>query len=106
VDHLLYTKRLANSTNIFENLESFKEKVARTKSRSVNRQGSAHDYVSYPALKSGSFALQRQDSIPQVLRSPQSPHASARSAVCFCAAFAIPAGRSFGNLIRAMRIED
>lgn len=38
-------KQLANRTNIFEDLKNFKEKVARTKSRSRNRQNSKHDYI-------------------------------------------------------------
>lgn len=36
---------LSNSTNIFEDLRHFKERVARTKSRSINRQNSKHNYI-------------------------------------------------------------
>jgi len=39
------SKQLSNRTNIFENLKSFKERVARTKSRSMNRQNAKHDYI-------------------------------------------------------------
>ncbi|MEM3832515.1 MAG: transposase [Thermoprotei archaeon] len=38
-------KQLSNRTNIFEDLTNFKERVARTKSRSMNRQNSKHDYI-------------------------------------------------------------
>ncbi|PUA33828.1 MAG: hypothetical protein B9J98_02515 [Candidatus Terraquivivens tikiterensis] len=38
-------KKLSNRTNVFEDLKSFKEKVARTKSRRMNRQNSKHDYI-------------------------------------------------------------
>jgi len=38
-------KQLANRTNIFEDLSNFKENVARTKSRSMNRQNSKHNYI-------------------------------------------------------------
>ncbi|MEM2428731.1 MAG: zinc ribbon domain-containing protein, partial [Candidatus Bathyarchaeia archaeon] len=38
-------KQLSNRTNIFENLKGFKDRVARTKSRSMNRQNSKHDYI-------------------------------------------------------------
>jgi len=38
-------KGLSNRTNIFEDLEGLKEKVARTKSRSMNRQNSKHNYI-------------------------------------------------------------
>jgi IS605 OrfB family transposase len=42
VDDLLHkaARQLANRTNIFEDLRGFKENVARTKSRSMNRQNS------------------------------------------------------------------
>jgi len=36
---------LANRTNVFEDLHNFKERTAKTKSRSVNRQNSKHDYI-------------------------------------------------------------
>jgi putative transposase len=39
------SKQLSNRTNIFEDLKSFKERVARTKSRSMNRQNAKHDYI-------------------------------------------------------------
>ncbi|MEM3806810.1 MAG: transposase [Thermoproteota archaeon] len=39
------TKRLSDRTNIFEDLRNFKERIARTKSRSMNRQNSKHDYI-------------------------------------------------------------
>jgi putative transposase len=39
------SKQLSNRTNIFEDLKDFKEKVTRTKSRSMNRQNSKHDYI-------------------------------------------------------------
>jgi transposase, IS605 OrfB family, central region len=38
-------KQLANQTNIFEDLTSFKERVVSTRSRSLNRQNSKHDYI-------------------------------------------------------------
>ncbi|MEM4056782.1 MAG: zinc ribbon domain-containing protein [Thermoplasmatales archaeon] len=38
-------KQLSDRTNVFEDLKNFKEKVARTKSRSMNRQNSKHDYI-------------------------------------------------------------
>jgi len=38
-------KQLANRTNVFEDLKNFKERVAGTKSRSMNRQNSKHDYI-------------------------------------------------------------
>ncbi|MEM0003011.1 MAG: IS200/IS605 family accessory protein TnpB-related protein, partial [Thermoproteota archaeon] len=38
-------KQLSNRTNIFEDLRNFKERIARTKSRSMNRQNSKHDYI-------------------------------------------------------------
>jgi putative transposase len=38
-------KQLSNRTNIFEDLNNFKERIARTKSRSMNRQNSKHDYI-------------------------------------------------------------
>ncbi|MEM0358474.1 MAG: zinc ribbon domain-containing protein [Candidatus Hadarchaeales archaeon] len=38
-------KRLSGRTNVFEDLRNFKERVARTKSRNVNRQNSKHDYL-------------------------------------------------------------
>jgi putative transposase len=45
-DHLhKIAKQLANQTNIFEDLTNLKERVARTKSRSMNRQNSKHDYI-------------------------------------------------------------
>lgn len=47
VDDFLHkiSKQLSNRTNVFEDLKNFKERVARTKSRSVNRQNSKHDYI-------------------------------------------------------------
>ncbi|MEM3809494.1 MAG: zinc ribbon domain-containing protein, partial [Thermoproteota archaeon] len=39
------TKRLSDRTNVFEDLRNFKERIARTKSRSMNRQNSKHDYI-------------------------------------------------------------
>jgi len=47
VDDLLHkaARQLANRTNIFEDLRGFKENVAGTKSRSMNRQNSKHDYI-------------------------------------------------------------
>ena len=38
-------KQLSDRTNVFEDLKNFKEKIARTKSRSMNRQNSKHDYI-------------------------------------------------------------
>lgn len=38
-------KQLANRTNVFEDLHNFKERIAETKSRSINRQNSKHDYI-------------------------------------------------------------
>ncbi|MEM2582008.1 MAG: zinc ribbon domain-containing protein [Candidatus Caldarchaeum sp.] len=38
-------KRLSDRTNVFEDLRNFKERIARTKSRSINRQNSKHDYI-------------------------------------------------------------
>jgi putative transposase len=38
-------KQLSNRTNIFEDLNNFKERVTRTKNRSMNRQNSKHDYM-------------------------------------------------------------
>ncbi|MEM3185110.1 MAG: zinc ribbon domain-containing protein [Conexivisphaerales archaeon] len=38
-------KKLSYRTNVFEDLRNFKEKIARTKSRSMNRQNSKHDYI-------------------------------------------------------------
>lgn len=47
VDDLLHktAKQLANRTNIFEDLKGFKERIARTKSKSMNRQNAKHDYI-------------------------------------------------------------
>lgn len=47
VDDLLHkiSRQLANRTNVFECLRNFKERVAGTKSRSMNRQNSKHDYI-------------------------------------------------------------
>ncbi|MEM0489428.1 MAG: transposase [Candidatus Bathyarchaeia archaeon] len=47
VDDALHklAKQLSNRTNIFEDLRGFKERVARTKSRSMNRQNSKHNYI-------------------------------------------------------------
>jgi len=47
VNDLLHktAKQLSNRTNIFEDLNNFKERIARTKSRSMNRQNSKHDYI-------------------------------------------------------------
>ncbi len=50
------TKGLSNRTNVFEGLKGFKERVARTKSKSVNRQNSKHDYLTlmeYVEYKAG-----------------------------------------------------
>ncbi|MEM3254461.1 MAG: zinc ribbon domain-containing protein [Fervidicoccaceae archaeon] len=38
-------RQLSGRTNIFEDLKNFKERVARTKNRSMNRQNSKHDYI-------------------------------------------------------------
>ncbi|MEM3833613.1 MAG: transposase [Thermoprotei archaeon] len=38
-------KQLSDRTNVFEDLKNFKERIARTKSRSMNRQNSKHDYI-------------------------------------------------------------
>ncbi|MEM3833032.1 MAG: transposase [Thermoprotei archaeon] len=38
-------KQLSGRTNVFEGLKGFKERVARTKSRSMNRQNSKHNYI-------------------------------------------------------------
>ena len=38
-------KQLASRTNIFEDLTNFKERIANTRSRSLNRQNSKHDYI-------------------------------------------------------------
>jgi hypothetical protein len=38
-------RQLANRTNVFEDLTNFKEEIARTKSGSVNRQNSKHNYI-------------------------------------------------------------
>jgi len=57
------TKQLANRTAIFEELTNFKERVANTRSRSLNRQNSKHDYiklqkyVEYKAAWSGYLTL-------------------------------------------------
>ncbi|MEM3832417.1 MAG: zinc ribbon domain-containing protein [Thermoprotei archaeon] len=47
VDDALHklAKQLSGRTNVFEDLRGFKERVARTKSRSMNRQNSKHDYI-------------------------------------------------------------
>jgi len=47
VNDLLHkiAKQLANRTNVFEDLINFKERIARTKSKSMNRQNSKHDYI-------------------------------------------------------------
>ncbi|MGB9727414.1 MAG: RNA-guided endonuclease InsQ/TnpB family protein [Nitrososphaeria archaeon] len=47
VNDLLHkmSKRLASRTNIFEDLSNFKERVARTKSKRMNRQNSKHNYI-------------------------------------------------------------
>lgn len=47
VDDILHkiAKRLADQTNILEGLTKFKERVAKTRSRSVNRQNSKHNYI-------------------------------------------------------------
>ena len=47
VDDILHkiAKQLADQTNIFEGLTNFKEGVAKTRSRSVNRQNSKHNYI-------------------------------------------------------------
>ncbi|MEM3832144.1 MAG: zinc ribbon domain-containing protein [Thermoprotei archaeon] len=47
VDDALHklAKQLSNRTNVFEDLRGFKERIARTKSRSMNRQNSKHDYI-------------------------------------------------------------
>jgi putative transposase len=39
------SKQLSNRTNIFEDLNNFKERVTRTASKSVNRQNAKHDYI-------------------------------------------------------------
>ena len=45
-DHLhKIAKQLANQTNIFEDLTNLKERAARTKSRSMNKQNSKHGYI-------------------------------------------------------------
>lgn len=47
VNDLLHktAKQLADRTNVFEDLKCFKERVARTKSRSMNRQNAKHNYI-------------------------------------------------------------
>ncbi|MEM3241579.1 MAG: hypothetical protein QXK57_01010 [Conexivisphaerales archaeon] len=47
VNNILHklANQLSDRTNVFEDLRNFKGKIARTKSRSMNRQNSKHDYI-------------------------------------------------------------
>jgi len=38
-------RQLANRTNVFEDLSNFKERVAGTRSISINRQNSKHNHI-------------------------------------------------------------